>query len=109
MTIAELIALVAGALTTLISITDALLIKMFKKNRAFSSDSAIKTNDLSVIKRWRLKRMERSGVVIRLSPVLCYYDKPLADRIRNKHRKRAAVVLPVILILFLLIYFIVIR
>jgi len=102
---AEILGIIATSFSTIITFIDRKLVKKFKKCEAFSRSDAIVLKQQSIIKRWRLKKMIKSGLLVQISTDQYYYNINIALQNKKKRRKRAAILIPIFILVFITIYF----
>lgn len=100
---AQILGIFASLIIAFITVTDKMIIKRLKNAGSFDPEEAIAFKSPSRLKRWRLWRLQRIGVVCKVKPNSYYFNKNAFTALRKNRLKRAIVIVPLIVIIVVIV------
>jgi len=101
----QIFAIPIAALAIVLRGTERRVVRRLRSSGATSEVNAVELPRVSWVGRWQLDRLMKSGALVEVGGGLYYFDAMGYSAFRGLRRKRAAIVLPIVLILVLSLWY----
>jgi len=94
-----------AAVAVVLRSTERKVLRKLQSVGATSEATATELPRIPRLGRWQLSRLEQSGAVVQVSNSRYYFDPVGYRSFRGRRRKRAAIVVPVLLVTILILWY----
>lgn len=100
--LAEIATIITSLVTLVIEFQKKVIIRYLRKTDAFGQESAVSFESKGNLRTFILRRMLKSGAVVQFENVYYLNESRIAE-LKKRRRKRALILVPVILVIMLAI------
>ncbi len=101
----QIVAVPLALVAVILRRTERRTVSALKSAAANSEASAIELPTLNRLSRWQIRRLEKSGALVETSVNRCYFNPSGYTAFRGARRRRAMVVVPVIVVTVLVLWY----